>query len=130
MWSELKGAEVAEVELPIPGYGELTGIDVTYRLPRLAQVELATIEGYERAHTGRSTILNKIADLRGSEPWPGYDSMKADEIRTLMHVADADLARQVLDKAGLCSANCRPGAGSESRFAAPASAGRDRPRCG
>jgi hypothetical protein len=97
MWSELKGAAVAEDELPIPIYGELTAIDVTDRLPHLSQAELATIEGYERAHAGRSTILNKIADLRGDEPWPGYDSMKADEIRILMHVADADLAQQVLD---------------------------------
>ncbi|TJZ92424.1 hypothetical protein [Actinacidiphila oryziradicis] len=78
MWSELKGAAVAENELPIPGYGELTAIEVTDRLPRLSQADLATIDGYERAHAGRSTVLNKIADLRGDEPWPGYDSMKAD----------------------------------------------------
>jgi hypothetical protein len=97
MWSELKGAAVAEDELPIPGYGELTVVEVTDRLPRLAQTDLATIEGYERAHAGRTTIVNKIADLRESEPWPGYDSMQADEIRTLMHVADADVAQQVLD---------------------------------
>jgi hypothetical protein len=77
MWSELKGAAVAENELPIPGYGELTAIEVTDRLPRLSQADLATIDGHERAHAGRSTILNKIAELRGDEPWPGYDSMKA-----------------------------------------------------
>ncbi|TJZ93684.1 hypothetical protein [Actinacidiphila oryziradicis] len=97
MWRELKGAAVAEDELPISGYGELTAVEVTGRLRHLSQADLATVEGYERAHAGRSTILNKIVDLRGDEPWPGYDSMNADEIRTLMHVADADLAQQVLD---------------------------------
>ena len=97
MRDELKGAEAAEDELPIPGYGELAVVEVTHRLPRLSQVELAMIDGYERAHAGRSTILNKIADLRESEPWPGYDSMKADEIRIRLRQADADLARQVLD---------------------------------
>jgi hypothetical protein len=97
MRDELKGAAAAEDELPITGYGELTAVEVTYRLPRLSQADLATIEGYERAHAGRSTILNKIADLRGDEPWPGYDSMKADEIRARLREADADLARQVLD---------------------------------
>jgi hypothetical protein len=93
----LKGAAVAEDELPIPGYGELTAIEVTDRLPRLSQADLATIEGYERAHAGRSTILNKIAELRGSEPWPGYDSMNAEKIRARLREADADLTRQVLD---------------------------------
>jgi hypothetical protein len=94
---EAKGAAAAEDELPIPGYGELTAVEVTGWLRHLSQVELATIEGYERAHAGRSTILNKIADLSGDEPWPGYDSMKADEIRALLRKADTDLAQQVLD---------------------------------
>jgi hypothetical protein len=94
---EVKGAMAAEGELPIPGYGELTAVQVTERLRHLPQAELAMIEGYERAHAGRSTVVNKIADLRGAEPWPGYDFMKADEIRTRLRKADADLARQVLD---------------------------------
>ncbi|TJZ95875.1 hypothetical protein [Actinacidiphila oryziradicis] len=97
MRGEVQGAAAAEDELPIPGYGELTVVEVTGWLRHLSQAELATIDGYERAHAGRSTILNKIADLRGDEPWPGYDSMKADEIRTRLREADADLARQVLD---------------------------------
>jgi hypothetical protein len=97
MRDELKGAAAAEDELPITGYGELTAVEVTGRLPRLSQADLATIEGYERAHAGRSTILNKIADLSGDEPWPGYDSMKADEIRARLRKSDADLAQQVLD---------------------------------
>jgi hypothetical protein len=97
MRGEVKGAAAAEDELPIPGYGELNVVEVTGRLRHLSQAELATIEGYERAHAGRTTILNKIWDLRGNEPWPGYDSMKADEIRARLREADADLARQVLD---------------------------------
>jgi hypothetical protein len=94
---EVKGAAAAEDELPIPGYGELTAAEVTGRLRHLSQADLATIEGYERAHAGRSTILNKIADLSGDEPWPGYDSMKADQIRARLRKADTDLAQQVLD---------------------------------
>ncbi|TJZ95479.1 hypothetical protein [Actinacidiphila oryziradicis] len=97
MRGEVKGAAASEDELPIPGYGELTAVEVTGRLRHLSQADLATVQGYERAHAGRTTILNKIADLRGDEPWPGYDSMKADEIRTRLREADADLARQVLD---------------------------------
>ncbi|WP_164835894.1 hypothetical protein [Actinacidiphila soli] len=97
MRDEVKGAAATEDQLPITGYGELTAVEVTDRLRHLSQADLATIDGYERAHAGRTTILNKIADLSGDEPWPGYDSMKADEIRTRLREADTDLARQVLD---------------------------------
>ena len=55
------------------------------------------VDAYERAHAGRVTILNRAAALRGPEPWPDYDGMRADEIRARLRGADGDVAEQALD---------------------------------
>lgn len=94
---ELKGAVAEEGQLPIPDYGDLTAAQIIDRLPRLSQADLAVIDGYERAEARRTAILNKIAELRQSEPWPGYDAMATDEIRTRLREAGPALARNVVD---------------------------------
>jgi hypothetical protein len=94
---ELKGAAAAEDRLPIADYGRLDADQIIDRLHRLSQADLAVIDGYERAHANRSTVLRAIADLLGPVPWPGYDGLKAAEIRRRLRGAEAGLARQTLD---------------------------------
>ena len=96
-WGEVKGVLAEEEWLPIRNYNDLSAYEIAEQLPRLSQTELAIIEGYERTHAGRTTVLNKIAELRGDEPCPGYDTMSAEEIRARLRDADPELAQRVLD---------------------------------
>ena len=52
------------------------------RLPELSQIDLAKIDVYERRDENRSTVLDRVATLRGDEPWPGYDELTAAEVRS------------------------------------------------
>jgi hypothetical protein len=51
--------------LAIPDYESLSASQVVPRLEGLSNVELDAVRGYEAAHRGRKTILNKIAQLQG-----------------------------------------------------------------
>ncbi|MFI6037924.1 hypothetical protein ACIBBD_27880 [Streptomyces sp. NPDC051315] len=86
-----------EEEPPILGYEHFRVADIVQRLPTLSQAQLSALDGYERAHAGRPDILNAIEQLRGSEPWPGYDAMIPDRITARLQTATAAEARQVLD---------------------------------
>jgi hypothetical protein len=57
-------AAVSVDELPIEGYDDLAARQVVDRLEALDDAELFRIEGYERAHRNRSTVLGKISMLR------------------------------------------------------------------
>lgn len=92
-----EGALITEDDLPIPDYRRLSTRMILDRLPHLAQHDLATVDAYERSHAGRPAVLSRIADLRGSAPWPGYDSMNPDEIVKRLDDAEAGLTRRVLD---------------------------------
>ena len=46
------------------------------RLPELSQVDLGTVEAYERRKQNRTTVLERITVLRASEPWAGYDELR------------------------------------------------------
>ncbi|MGH3622713.1 MAG: hypothetical protein ACRDQ5_13105 [Sciscionella sp.] len=74
------GLSESDDRLPIPDYENLTVAQIVSKLPELTQRELHQIEGYERRHHGRSTILQKVEELRGAEPWAGYDEMTVEEI--------------------------------------------------
>ncbi|MEV5012531.1 hypothetical protein [Streptomyces sp. NPDC055692] len=76
-----EGALIAEDELPIADYRRLSARMILDRLPQLSQTDLATVCSYERSHAARPAVLGRIADLLGHEPWPGYDSMTAGDIR-------------------------------------------------
>ncbi|MGE4424908.1 MAG: DUF892 family protein [Solirubrobacteraceae bacterium] len=52
-----KGAVADASDLPIAGYDALTVDDITSRLPRLSDHDLATIEAYERRHKARTGVL-------------------------------------------------------------------------
>ncbi len=85
---EVKGAMASEADLPIAGYGALTAQEIAERLPALSQIELAKVDAFERRHEDRTTVLSRIASLRREEPWPGYDELSVEEIRSTL--ADAD----------------------------------------
>jgi hypothetical protein len=51
--------------LAIPDYESLSASQVVPRLGGLSHGELDAVRGYEAAHRGRKTILNKIAQLQG-----------------------------------------------------------------
>lgn len=75
-----RGAAASADELPIGSYDELSATEVSERLPTLTQVQLGIVEAYERRGRARTTVLERIAALRGEVPWPGYDEMTASEI--------------------------------------------------
>ncbi len=50
--------------LAIPDYDSLAASQVVPRLAGLAPAELDAVRGYEAAHRGRKTILNRIAQLQ------------------------------------------------------------------
>ena len=84
-------------QLPIPGYGQLKGKQISDQLSQLSQVELATIETYERAHGNRSAVLEKLRYMRGTEPLPGYDELTTEQIAEALADANAKTVRAVRD---------------------------------
>jgi ferritin-like metal-binding protein YciE len=92
-----KGAVASEEDLAIAGYDSLNADDIVARLPELSQIDLAKVDAYERREIGRKTILERIASLRGDEPWPGYDDANAQDITARLRDADDDVAAGVRD---------------------------------
>jgi hypothetical protein len=90
-------ATANEQSPPIPGYDRLNSKQVTDQLSQLSQVELATVEIYERAHGNHPAVLDKLRYMRGSEPLPGYDALSPDEIATALSGADAETVKAVRD---------------------------------
>ncbi|MGP4086032.1 hypothetical protein [Streptomyces sp. KR55] len=78
----VQGAVTREEDLPIAGYGRLSATAITQRLRDLSQSDLTVVEGFERAHANRPTVLQAIEELRGTQPWPDYDAMRSDRITT------------------------------------------------
>lgn len=87
---EVTGLVADEEDLPIAGYNSLTAAEINQKLPSLPQRELHQIEGYEARNRARATVLARIDELRGDEPWPGYDEMTVDEILPRMRSMHAD----------------------------------------
>jgi ferritin-like metal-binding protein YciE len=87
---EIKGAVASEEDLPITGYGKLTASEIVERLAGLSQIDLEKIDAYERKNEDRATIISRIASLRASEPWPGYDELNVNEVRAILGERDDD----------------------------------------
>ena len=83
--------------VPISGYDELSDKQIGDRLSQLAQVQLATVETYEREHAKRPAVLEKLRYMRGSEPLPGYDDLTTEQIAAALADADAATVRAVRD---------------------------------
>jgi ferritin-like metal-binding protein YciE len=92
---QVKGAVASEQDLAIGRYDALTADEIISRLSGLSQVDLAKVAAYERKHDNRSTVLGRIDALQGSEPWPGYDELTADEVRAVLAEADDDRIAEV-----------------------------------
>ena len=86
-----------EHELAISGYDGLKEKEIAGELSQLSQVELATVEGYERAHEARPVVLDKLRYMRGSEPLPGYDALTTEQIAEALAGADAETVKAVRD---------------------------------
>ncbi|MGC9539793.1 hypothetical protein [Streptomyces sp. UG1] len=97
MAEEILGAVRREEDLPIPGFGRLGTDEIERRLRTLSQLDLTVVEGYERAHARRKSVLNAIEQMRGTEPWTGYDAMGTVEITASLQDAPSGVARQVLE---------------------------------
>lgn len=92
-----KGAVAREQDLPIARYSRLNADEIVARLPELTQVELGIVDVYERRHDNRATVLARISTLRTREPWPGYDELTVDELRSALADADERRARAARD---------------------------------
>ena len=93
----VKGAVATETDLPMPRYGKLTADEIIGKLSDLSQVDLAKVESYERRHDNRTTVVSRISTLRTREPWPGYDELTVEEIRSALTQADAARAKAAHD---------------------------------
>ncbi|MFJ9010359.1 hypothetical protein [Streptomyces canus] len=97
MAEEVLGAVRREEDLPIPGFSRLSPDQIERRLRTLSQLDLTVVEGYERAHAHRRSVLDAIEQLRGFEPWTGYDAMDADEITASLQDAPSGVAGRALE---------------------------------
>jgi ferritin-like metal-binding protein YciE len=92
---EVKGALASEDDLAIKDYDNLTVTEITGRLDGLSQIDLSKVDAYERKNQDRTGITERIAKLRGDEPWPGYDELTAAEIKAVLDEGDDERAQRV-----------------------------------
>jgi ferritin-like metal-binding protein YciE len=92
---QIKGTVADEADLAIAGYEGLTADEIAGKLAGLSQLELAKVDAYERRHQNRTTVLSRVVSLRRDEPWPGYDELTVDEIKSLLSEGDQDGIEQV-----------------------------------
>jgi ferritin-like metal-binding protein YciE len=92
---EVKGALASEDDLAISGYDGLTVTEIVGRLDGLSQIDLGKVDAYERKNQNRTGITERIARLRGDEPWPGYDELTAPEIKAVLDEGDDERAERV-----------------------------------
>jgi len=92
---EIKGAVASQSDLAIARYDALTANEVVGKLSELSQIDLAKIDAYERRNQNRTTVLSRIASLRGDEPWPGYDELTAAEVKSVLAEGDDERLERV-----------------------------------
>lgn len=78
----------ADASAPFAGYDRLDSRQVMDGLSKHSQIDLETIESYERAHKSRDPVLDKLRYMRGREPLAGYDALSAEEVVTALEEAD------------------------------------------
>jgi hypothetical protein len=80
---------------PVSGYDGLKTKEVVASLSSHSQVELAEIEGYERAHENRRVVFDKLRWLRQDEPLPGYDALSSEQVVAALKKADLATIKRV-----------------------------------
>ncbi|WP_190816297.1 hypothetical protein [Saccharopolyspora pogona] len=60
---KMTGMVVDADQLPIADYDSLTAGEIVQKLRALSQRELQMVEGYERRHRARATVLHRIDEL-------------------------------------------------------------------
>jgi hypothetical protein len=80
---------------PIADYDGLDPRELTSSLHQRSQVELTSIEDYERAHQGRAAVLDKLRYLRENEPMPGYDTFSTEQVVDELQSADLPVVKDV-----------------------------------
>lgn len=108
-------APASQEELAISGYDDLTVTEIVGRLNALSQADLSKIDAYERRNQNRTGVTERIANLRGDEPWPGYDELTVAEINAVLKEGDEDRNERVRvyerdhkNRAGVLRAARRP----------------------
>jgi ferritin-like metal-binding protein YciE len=91
----VKGAVAAEGDLAINDYAKLTVSEIVAQLDGLSQIDLAKVDAYERKNQDRTGVTERIAKLRGDEPWPGYDELTASEIKAVLDEGDEERGQRV-----------------------------------
>ncbi len=62
--ARMRGAVAEEKDLPVARYDSLTAHEAVERLSGLSDIDLRTVEAYERRHKNRKGVLERIASLR------------------------------------------------------------------
>ena len=88
---------MAPADPTIANYDAQTADEITQRLRKLSQADLAKLESYEKQGQQRSTVLEAVTALRGDVPWSGYDDMEVEEVNDQLKRRDGDAADRVLD---------------------------------
>jgi ferritin-like metal-binding protein YciE len=91
----ITGVKAPAGALPIEGYERLTAEEVIERLTALSPIELARIGAYEREHENRSSVLTRIAALRGGGPSAGSREIEAQEIGVEREERDGERSARV-----------------------------------
>ncbi|MEA2403865.1 MAG: hypothetical protein QOE08_512 [Thermoleophilaceae bacterium] len=92
---QVKGAVASQEDLAIARYDALTAEEIVNRLSALSQIDLAKVDAYERKNQNRTTVLDRVASLRGDEPWAGYDELNATEVQSVLAEGDDERIKKV-----------------------------------
>ena len=79
-------------DLPLRNYDRQSAAAIAAKLRAFSQRELRIIAAYEADHANRATVLARVAELSGDEPWPGYDELDGEAIVAALNVANATRA--------------------------------------
>jgi|SRR3954451_4486921 len=85
-----------EDDLPLQNYDRQRATAIAAKLTAFSQRELRVIRDYEVEHEQRTVVLDRIAELSASEPWPGYDEQGAGDIASALSDLDVRTCRLVV----------------------------------